>query len=313
MSFVVINANHGCSPQVDLRSNRIGPSTAAALAHALRSNFSLTCLGTTARSHNCCHSLLFHSLTPSLSLSLSLSHDWSHFFYCRASGGVLLDPDCIIRWSDLSSRMNLELAGTGRLELRSHWDDENLLLLPLQICVGMRLDQAVLLPWLECCRRTMSWLMFAWQGMVFHLLSKCRLVHSFIWVFLITDQSFVHMFIGGIQAPSFGSLVRWQFRHEAEMSSSSSQPACNAKDKLKAMIQVGVGVCIDKLLEENRVRKPMIAVPLSQHEASTLVSKSRRSWEFWPKLILQPDCANSFTTTSVSHSNMSDHQTLALQ
>ncbi|KAH9554654.1 hypothetical protein CY35_08G074600 [Sphagnum magellanicum] len=54
------------------------------------------------------------------------------------------------------------------------------------------------------------------------------------------------------------------------MSSSSSQPACNVKDKLKAMIQVGVGVCIDKLLEENRVRKPMIAVPLSQHEASTL-------------------------------------------
>ncbi|CAM6074117.1 unnamed protein product [Sphagnum tenellum] len=30
--------------EVDLRSNRIGPSTAAALAHALRSNFSLTCL-----------------------------------------------------------------------------------------------------------------------------------------------------------------------------------------------------------------------------------------------------------------------------
>ncbi len=289
MSFVVINENRGCSLQVDLRSNRIGPSTAAALAHALRSNFSLTCLGTTARSHNCCHSLLFHSL----SLSLSLSHDRSHFFYSRASGGILLDPDCIIRWSDLSSRMNLELVGTGRLELRSHWDDENLLLLPLQICVGMRLDQAVLLPWLECCRRTMSWLMFAWQGMVFHLLSKCRLVHSFIWVFLIIDQSFVHMFIGGIQAPSFGSLVRWQFRHEAEMSSSSSWPACNVKDKLKAMIQVDVGVCIDKLLEQNRVHKPMIAVPLSQHDASTLVSKSRRSWGFWPKLILQPDCATA--------------------
>lgn len=39
--------------QVDLRSNRIGPSTAAALAHALRSNFSLTCLGT-SRFH-CLH------------------------------------------------------------------------------------------------------------------------------------------------------------------------------------------------------------------------------------------------------------------
>jgi hypothetical protein len=102
------------------------------------------------------------------------------------------------------------------------------------------------------------------------------------------------MFIGGIQAPSFGSLVRWQFRHEAEMSSSSSWPACNVKDKLKAMIQVGVGVCIDKLLEENCVRKPMIAVPLSQHEASTLVSKSRRSWEFWAKLILPPDCATAY-------------------
>jgi hypothetical protein len=107
MSFVVINANHGCSPQVDLRSNRIGPSTAAALAHALRSNFSLTCLGTTARSHNCCHSLLFHSLT--------LSHDWSHFFYCRASGGVLLDPDCIIRWSDLSLGWTLSLQELGGL------------------------------------------------------------------------------------------------------------------------------------------------------------------------------------------------------
>jgi hypothetical protein len=48
------------------------------------------------------------------------------------------------------------------------------------------------------------------------------------------------------------------------------QIACNVKDKLKAMIQVGVGVCIDKLLEENRVHKPMIAVPLSQHKVSTL-------------------------------------------
>jgi hypothetical protein len=35
------------------------------------------------------------------------------------------------------------------------------------------------------------------------------------------------------------------------------------KDKLKAMIQVDVGVCIDKLLEQNRVHKPMIAVPLN--------------------------------------------------